>query len=338
VTGRKVGTDCVNAKKRRLGKFERGNMGKIQRRLDSMFNIQSEFADQSGSLWENWKRRGKVWMRVLRGRGPAAHVYRDRYSPAPLDWGNMPSGNVYEKIISRDRDSYFEYVRNCSQFMKKFSAISVAKPDNATEPFWNNEFFSSFDSVVLYSLIAQRKPAAYMEVGSGNSTKFVRRAISDHGLDTKITSVDPYPRAEIDALCNEVLRVRAETLPVEKFAALNAGDVLFIDNSHRSFQNSDVTFFFTKILPNLKPGVIYGIHDIFLPHDYPAEWAMRFYNEQYLLMMYLLGGAGGDEILFPVAYMSNRKEVEKAMLGEHGAQAPWGDKALQGGAFWMIKA
>jgi hypothetical protein len=175
-----------------------------------------------------------------------------------------------------------------------------------------------------------------MEVGSGNSTKFVRQAIKDHYLQTRIISVDPSPRVEIDTICDETLRVCAETLPVEKFSALNSGDILFIDNSHRSFQNSDTTYFFTAILPNLKPGVVYGIHDIFLPHDYPKSWAMRFYNEQYLLMAYLLGGAAGDEILFPVAYMSYKSEVEKALLGD--APPPWGKQSLQGGAFWMIKA
>ena len=135
--------------------------------------------------------------------------------------------------------------------------------------------------------------------------------------------MDPYPRAEIDALYDEVLRVRAETLPVERFAARNSGDVLFIDNSHRSFQSSDVTFFFTEILPNLKSGVIYGMHGIFLPHDYPESWAMRFYNEQYLLMAYLLGGAGGDEILFPAAYMSGKEEVKAALLSKDESHT-WG--------------
>ena len=38
-----------------------------------------------------------------------------------------------------------------------------------------------------------------LEIGSGNSTKFARRAIRDHRLCTRITSIDPHPRAEIDA-------------------------------------------------------------------------------------------------------------------------------------------
>ena len=42
------------------------------------------------------------------------------------------------------------------------------------------------------------------------------------------------------------------------------------------------------------------MHDIILPCDYPEHWRDRFYNEQYLLLAYLLGGADGDEIVLPV--------------------------------------
>jgi hypothetical protein len=53
-------------------------------------------------------------------------------------------------------------------------------------------------------------------------------------------------------------------------------------------------------MPAIPAGVVFGLHDIFLPHDYPEEFMHRFYNEQYLLMTYLLGGGGADEIILPV--------------------------------------
>jgi hypothetical protein len=34
------------------------------------------------------------------------------------------------------------------------------------------------------------------------------------------------------------------------------------------------------VLPSLRAGVRIHFHDIFLPDDYPAEWAWRRYNEQ----------------------------------------------------------
>jgi len=56
-----------------------------------------------------------------------------------------------------------------------------------------------------------------------------------------------------------------------------------VDNSHRCFQNSDVTVVFLDVLPRLRSGVIIYIDDVYLPYDYPPEWSMRYYSEQYLL-------------------------------------------------------
>ncbi len=303
-----------------------------------MLSIKSEPLSNTRSLIGKCIGFTKLLRNILLKRGTSMHIYSDSYSPVPRDWSAMPGGNVYESIISRNRDAYFQHLKHCSKFMSNLKSIPIEQPADNTEPFWGNPYFSPFDSLILYSLIAQKNPAIYMEIGSGNSTKYVRRAIKDHQLDTKIISIDPYPRAEIDSICDENIRMRAEAVPIEKFLTLKCGDILFIDNSHRSFQNSDVTVFFTEILPNLKAGVIYGIHDIFLPCDYPETWTMRFYNEQYLLMSYLLGGAGGDEILFPVAYMSHNDAVANALLGEPAGIAPWGAQPLHGGAFWMVKA
>ncbi len=174
-----------------------------------------------------------------------------------------------------------------------------------TEPYWFNFWFPPLDGLSLAGVLKLRNPKLYLEVGSGNSTKFARKAVKEHTLGTRIVSIDPSPRAEIDAICDEVIRRPLENTEISVFNRLQSGDVLLIDSSHRSFMNSDVTVFFTEILPGLPPGVIYGIHDIFLPNDYPATWTDRYYNEQYLLTMYLLGGAAGDRVLFPASYIAH---------------------------------
>jgi hypothetical protein len=76
-------------------------------------------------------------------------------------------------------------------------------------PYWTNGWIPGLDGACLYAFVADRNPQTYFEVGSGNSTKFVRQAITDHNLQTRIVSVDPSPRAEVDQLCDEVLRVVA---------------------------------------------------------------------------------------------------------------------------------
>ena len=105
-------------------------------------------------------------------------------------------------------------------------------------------------------------------------------------------------------LADKVIKCTLEDALQDDFFNLEAGDIVFIDNSHRSFRASDVTVFFIEILPLLKKGVVIGIHDVFLPFDYPTEWKDRFYNEQYLLAAYLLGGADGGRIVFPVHYVT----------------------------------
>ena len=85
------------------------------------------------------------------------------------------------------------------------------------------EVFSSMDAVALYGMSSEFRPQRFVEVGSGYSTKFARRAIHDHSLRTRITSIDPAPRAEIDKLCDCVIRRPLEELDLSVFDELEPG-------------------------------------------------------------------------------------------------------------------
>ncbi|SDJ51321.1 Methyltransferase domain-containing protein [Pseudomonas delhiensis] len=206
--------------------------------------------------------------------------------------------------------------------------------DRPQAPNWINGWLPGADALSLYGYAALGNPRHYVEVGSGNSTKFVRQAIKDHDLQTRIISIDPCPRAEIDAICDEVVRAPLEELDTGFFSMLQEGDVFFIDNSHRSFQNSDVTVFFTEILPTLRAGITIGIHDIYLPFDYPNEWADRFYNEQYLLCCYLLGGMNRLEIELPLVYLYYCTESMQ-LLNDLWADERMKGVEKHGAAFWL---
>jgi hypothetical protein len=52
-------------------------------------------------------------------------------------------------------------------------------------------YFSSLDAVALYGMLFEFRPKRFVEVGSGCSAKFARRAIDDHSLQSRITSIDP---------------------------------------------------------------------------------------------------------------------------------------------------
>jgi hypothetical protein len=211
--------------------------------------------------------------------------------------------------------------------------------EDSSRPFWANNWFPPFDGASLYGLIAERSPQRYIEVGSGISTRFAQQAISDLNLRTRIVSIDPHPHTVIDTLCDEVVRCRMEEVPREFWEGIGPEDLLFVDNSHRSFPNSDVTVFFTEVMPALRPGTIWGMHDIFLPWDYPEEWRDRFYNEQYLLLAYLLGGADGDEIVLPVMWATNRPHLHGILAALWAREDLFrGGVGTHGGCFWMRRA
>jgi hypothetical protein len=188
-------------------------------------------------------------------------------------------------------------------YKQNYEKIPFESTSNET-PKWINRFLSPLDAISLYGFLATRNPRYYIEVGSGNTTLIAAQAIRDNNLRTKIISIDPQPRAGIDKLCHKIYRVPLENMDCNFFTTLTSEDILIVDNSHRCFPNSDVTVFFTEILPKLPPGLLYTLQDIVLPKDYPEDWTVkekRWYNEQYLLCAYLLGGADGDKIKCPTA-------------------------------------
>jgi hypothetical protein len=261
------------------------------------------------------------------------------YSPRPRPFARTRGGERISTLLEAARPRFSSICRSMLEDEGWFQRIPVHNSGaEDPNPGWINGMQPALDGMLLYTLARTLNPSIYLEVGSGNSTKFVRRAISDHGLRTRIVSIDPYPRAEVDALCDEVIREAFEDVPdLRYWEMLSSGDIVFIDNSHRSFQNSDVTVFFTEVLPALPPGVAYGIHDIFLPDDYPAGWSCRFYNEQYLLTAYLLGGAGGDAVIFPGMFVSGDpacRELLQPLLGH----AYFAGVERHAGGFWLQKA
>jgi hypothetical protein len=199
------------------------------------------------------------------------------------------------------------------------------------------------DGVALYGMLFEFRPQRFVEVGSGYSTKFARRAIQDHSLRTLITSIDPKPRAEIDKLCDSVIRQPLEEIDLGVFDELEPGDFLFIDGSHRAFTNSDVTVTFLDVLPRLKAGVVVHFHDIFWPYDYPPEWAHHYYSEQYLLGCYLLGDrASKVKVLQPNAFIVHDRELArtcKPLLEIAGIRRPYNPiyspYGFAGGSFWL---
>ena len=137
----------------------------------------------------------------------------------------------------------------------------------------------------------------------------------------------------MDLLCHEVRREPLEITDQAIFDELDPGDILFIDGSHASCTNSDVTVGF---LPRIRPGVLVHIHDVHLPYDYPTILADWFYNEQYLVAVQLLAAKGGYEIILPAAFIHNDPELS-AILRPVWDALPADTFDTDGSSLWITK-
>jgi methyltransferase family protein len=150
----------------------------------------------------------------------------------------------------------------------------------APAPRWDQDWFPRLDAAAAYAMVRHVKPRRIVEVGSGHSTRFLARAVADGRLDTRITAIDPQPRASIQKLNVKWIPAKVEHAGIEAFVGVASGDIVFIDSSHKLAPGSDVEFLVNEVLPQLPAGTYVHFHDIFLPDDYPASWAWRRYSEQ----------------------------------------------------------
>lgn len=197
---------------------------------------------------------------------------------------------------------------------------------------WRQMWFPRLDAAAAYAIVRREKPVRIVEIGSGHSTRFMARAVADGGLATRITCIDPAPRADIVALTVTHRPIVVEDVAGDDFPQLAAGDALFIDSSHIAMPGNDVDRLFLDILPGLPAGVLVHVHDIFLPDAYPQAWGWRGYNEQLLVAALLQGG--GYDIVFASHYAATR--LEGAVAASAAGALPLVDGAFET-SLWLRK-
>ena len=194
---------------------------------------------------------------------------------------------VVERLFAASTDRFGEFLSTLDGFSTDLLRIG---DEAAPAARWGQDWFPRLDAAAAYAMVRLHRPRLIVEVGSGHSTRFLARAVRDGGLATRITAIDPAPRAAIAGLDVTFLRQTVHQAGLQPFERLAAGDILFIDSSHILMPGSDVDFLFGHVLPRLAPGVRVHIHDVFLPDDYPTAWDWRGYNEQQGVIGLLQGG------------------------------------------------
>jgi len=255
--------------------------------------------------------------------------FKPRRTPGEAGWRPV------EAVLEANRATIEAWVDAVSA---RASVLQVLRPEgsepDATMPRWNNGFLPGLDMAALHTVLAARKPKRYVEVGSGNSTKLAAWTARTEGFACEITSIDPFPRAEVDGLVDRAVRKPFEEVAPEVWSTLEAGDVLFVDNSHRALPNSDVTVLFMEVLPSLQEGVLVHVHDVYLPWDYPHDMCERGYSEQYLLAVAVASAPQRYRPIFPAFWVSEQPGYAQrlAEIWDHPHTA---EVERHGGSFWM---
>ncbi|HMF50428.1 MAG TPA: class I SAM-dependent methyltransferase, partial [Candidatus Saccharimonadales bacterium] len=227
-----------------------------------------------------------------------------------------------------------------SRFRNEYDRFPVSNSD-PTRFHFGQTLFGPVDAELLYCMIRYFRPRTMIEIGSGMSTLLAAEAIQKNeteGNPCHLMAVEPHPkeflRRGIPGLA-ELLETKVQSLPLERFCALEANDIVFIDSSHVIKTGGDVVYEYLEILPRLKPGVLVHCHDIFLPAEYPKEWVLtdhRFWTEQYLLQAFLAFNRS-YEVLMAGSFLHMHHSLKlKAAFASYDPATTWP------GSFWMRRA
>lgn len=221
------------------------------------------------------ERRRRMADRTLDG-DPQGWFIPYRYASETL--AREPDYPIVRDLFQQSEPEFLDHLHRIADFQPDLQKIGV--DDEPPVPRWNQNWFPGLDAAAAYAMVRHHEPDRIIEVGSGHSTRFLARAVSDGGLATDIVAIDPAPRADLAGLGITFHRQIVQDVSSDTFATLKAGDVLSVDSSHILMQGTDVDVLFANVLPVLPGGVIVHIHDITLPDPYPLHWQGREYNEQ----------------------------------------------------------
>jgi Methyltransferase domain len=245
----------------------------------------------------------------------------------PIDYDGVVQSRrsdwLYAEVMRRidqDRTQTDRFVETLKPYLNHEILENIPDMESApNEPYWGNDYFSWDDARFAFAFVATHEPSKIVEIGSGHSTRFFRKAINAFSTGTRIISIDPSPRANVDSVADIVITKSLLEVSLEQFDTLESGDLLFHDGSHITLNGTDTVCLFLEVLPRLKPGVVVHIHDIHLPYEYSSSFDGRGYSEQYMLASALLFSKEW-EVLAPIRYLHST-----------------GRASYGGGSFWMRK-
>lgn len=271
------------------------------------------------------RRAGWAAYRALRrlARRFGYHLLRATYYSPVADTGRLPAETWTEPSpmpgISLDLDAQLRWVAG---------HVTALPPVAGFDP--DNQFYGVLDAAVLHAMIRHERPAQVLEIGAGHSTLVIADAL---GPEARHRVVDPNPSPVLAPLEGriELRRSGATDVAIEEFAALEPGDVLFIDTSHAVRPGGDVVYLLLEALPALRPGVLVHVHDVYRPYEYPRaladDWGLHW--QEHHLLQALLAFSDRFEVVLAVhaLWRTHAAELEALVPGAGRGAVPSG--------FWL---
>lgn len=252
-------------------------------------------------MTRGWRRRLAFGMPTVLGLAQRGFFIPYRYAGRLRRGGDGIGYPLVEALLREREPDFLSLLATVDGFADDLRRIGAEPPP---APRWTQEWFPAADAAVAYALVRSTRPARLVEIGAGHSTRFFARAVADGRLATRITVVDPAPRAALAGLAVEHRATTLQDAADDSFVGLAADDVVSIDSSHVLMPGTDVDVLVTRVLPALPPGALVHVHDVFLPDDYPPSWRWRGYNEQSAVAALL--AAGGWRVMWAGRYAATR--------------------------------
>lgn len=277
--------------------------------------------------WAARWRRLRLGLPTILGLAPGGFFIPHRYA-ATLRAPQRYDGLV--PLFAAAAPAMRDWLARASAYRDAFAAIGGDRPP---APRWNQSWFPGLDAAMAYTILRERRFGRVIEIGSGHSTRFMARAITDGALATRLMAIDPQPRADLAGLPIELHRKTVQECGLAPFAGLTPADAVFIDSSHILMPGTDVDMLFGAVLPSLARGTFVHVHDIVLPNAYPPDWEWRGYNEQNALAPLIASGA------FTVVWSSPwaRANLADAITSAGLDALPVSEQARET-SLWLVRA
>lgn len=237
--------------------------------------------------------------------------------------------------IDLQTDEQLKLIDCFSDFYKEMPFKPTKQAD--TRYYFENEYYSYSDGIILYSMIRYFQPKKIIEIGSGFSSALMldtNELFFDNQIN--LTFIEPNPGRLLsvmrhnDKSSSRIIQSDVQQVELENFKQLGPGDILFVDSTHVVKTGSDVNCIIFDILPLLKSGVLIHFHDVFYPFEYPKRWVFqgRSWNENYFLRAFLMDNDKYEIKLFvDYLHLHYKKAFENLPLAYNNT----------GGNLWLLK-